>query len=66
MVFFRSTISFYFPAYSFYSFFESLLWKHQLKILIYLLKKITVIYSGIVCNFALYFQVSCKCVTILS
>ena len=35
--------------------FESLILKLQLKILICLLKKIIAIYSGIICNFLLYF-----------
>ena len=35
--------------------FESLILKLQLKILIYLLKKINVIYSGSICNLVLYF-----------
>lgn len=35
--------------------FESLILKLQLKILIYLLKKIIVIYSGTTCNIVLYF-----------
>ena len=35
--------------------FESLILKLQLKILIYLLKKVTVIYSGTTCNVVLYF-----------
>ena len=34
---------------------ESLTLKLQLKILIYLLKKIIVIYSGTICNLVLYF-----------
>ena len=39
--------------------FESLILKLQLKILLYLLKKITVIYSGTINNLFCIFQVSC-------
>ena len=35
--------------------FESLILKAQLKILIYLLLKITIMYSGTICNLVLYF-----------
>ena len=52
---FRSTITLYFSGYSFYLSFESLVLKLQLKILIKLREKITVIYSGTICNLVLDF-----------
>ena len=68
-------ISFYFSVYSFYKYpflcifilliFESFILKLQLKILVYLLKKIIVTYSGSICNLVQFFQVSYKCVIML-
>ena len=52
MVLFRSTVSFYF---SICSVFKNLILKLQLKLLIYLLKRIIIIYSGTICNLVLYF-----------
>ena len=46
--------------------FQSWILKLQLKILMYLLKKIIVIYSGTICNFVLCFPSLYKCVIILS
>ena len=52
MVLFRSTVSFYF---SICSIFKNLILKLQLRLLIYLLKRIIIISSGTICNFVLYF-----------
>ena len=52
MVLFRSTVSFYFSV---CSVFKNLILKLQLKLLIYLLKRIIIIYSGTICNLVLYF-----------
>ena len=52
MVLFRSTVSFYFSV---CSVFKNLILKLQLKLLIYLLKRIIIIYSGTRCNLVLYF-----------